>query len=78
MNGVARSLVFGAIAACAYSAHAAVTLVEGGHTLTQIVDSAVPLDPSQTALDTACTIGNDANIESIAIDPATGTLYVQS
>ena len=57
---------------------AAVTLIEPGHVLTQIVDSAVPLHPSQTALDTACIVfGNTGNIESIAIDSSTGTLYVQ-
>ena len=54
-----------------------VTLVEPGHTLTQLVDSAFPLHPSQPALDAACAFGNQGNIESIGIDPATGTLYVQ-
>lgn len=56
---------------------AAVVLIEPGHTLNQLVDSVVPLDPSQTQLDTACAFGNTGNIESIGIDAATGTLYVQ-
>ena len=54
-----------------------VVLVEPGHTLSQIVDSAVPLHPSQTGLDTLCSFGDEGNIESIGIDKATGTLYVQ-
>lgn len=55
------------------TAFAQVTLVEGGHTLIQHVDSAAPLHPSQTQLETLST----GNIESIAIDKNTGDLYVQ-
>ena len=65
------------VALAAGTSDAAVTLEEPGHVLNQIVDSGVPLDPSQTALDTACAFANVGNIESIAIDPATGTLYTQ-
>ncbi len=54
-----------------------VTLVEAGHSLSQIVDSAVPLHPSQAALDSACAFGNAGNVESVGVDAATGTLYIQ-
>jgi hypothetical protein len=64
-------------ALAAGTSEAAVTLVEPGHTLNQIVDSGVPLNPTQPALDTACAFGNAGNIESIGVDPATGTLYTQ-
>ena len=56
------------------TAHAQVTLVEPGHTLRKIVDSVAPLDPSQVLLDT---LTPNADIESIAVDRATGDLYVQ-
>ena len=70
--------IFGvSLAVTVTSVQAAVTLIEPTHTLTQLVDSAVPLHPSQAALDVACAFGNAGNIESIGIDPATGTLYVQ-
>lgn len=52
--------------------HAQVVLVEAGHVLNQIVDSAVPLHPSQALLEV---FGHD--IESIGIDPSTGDLYIQ-
>ena len=48
-----------------------VVLVEGSHTLTQLVDSSVTLDPSQAILD------DRASIESIGVDPSTGDLYIQ-
>ena len=50
-----------------------VTLVEPGHTLNQIVDSAVPLTPSQAILDDF-----NGGIESIGCDSATGTLFIQT
>jgi hypothetical protein len=53
------------------------TLVEPGHTLIKLVDSFAPLDPSHVLLDQGCIFGNQGNIESIGIDPATGMLYVQ-
>ena len=48
-----------------------VALVEGSHTLSQLVDSSVPLDASQAMLDDL------ASIESIGVDPSTGDLYIQ-
>jgi hypothetical protein len=39
------------------AAQAGVALVEPGHSLNQLVDSAVPLDPSQTALEAGCVGG---------------------
>lgn len=56
---------------------AAVSLVESGHTLAQVVDSFAPLHPSQSQLESACSLGSQALIESIGTDRSTGTLYVQ-
>lgn len=53
---------------------AQVVLVEPGHFLVQHVDSAIPLDPTQPQLDVTAPNGN---LESIAIDPVTGDLFVQ-
>lgn len=51
-----------------------VNLVEPGHKLARHVDSAIPLHPSQVQLDAFAT---PVDIESIAIDPFSGDLYVQ-
>jgi hypothetical protein len=68
------------LAICAPAA-GSVTLAEAGRVLRQIVDSGVPLHASQTLLDTACAFQSDPfipnNIESIAVHPVTGTLWVQ-
>ena len=53
---------------------AQVVLVEPGHKLARHVDSAVPLHPTQALLEG---ILPTADIESIAVDPANGDLYVQ-
>ena len=55
-------------------AHAQVTAVEAGHTVTKLVDSIVPVDPSDTLLETTLPVGT---IESIAVDPLTTNIYVQ-
>lgn len=60
--------------ATAASASSQVVLVESGHKLARHVDSAVPLHPSQTQLDAFV---SPADIESIAIDPFSGDLYIQ-
>ena len=63
----------GAVLAFAAAAPSAqVVLVEGGHQLIQHVDSSIPLDPTQDRLD------DGLPIESIAVDPGTGDIYVQS
>jgi hypothetical protein len=59
------------------TAQAGVVLVEGGHILNPLVDSQNPLHGSQGQLDSACVFGAAGNIESIGVDPATGTLFVQ-
>ena len=51
----------------------AVTVVEPGHTLRLIADSAAPLDPSQAGLGLFPSVG----IESITYDEAEDLLYVQ-
>lgn len=53
---------------------AQVVLVEPGHALRKIVDSAEPLDPSQTRLDT---VAPDGGIESIGVNQSATALYVQ-
>jgi hypothetical protein len=68
---IPQLLVFSAPALCAT---AQVVVVEVGHVATKHVDSALPLHPSQTLLDT---VDPSSEIESIAIDPATGDLFVQ-
>lgn len=73
-HGIVPAVAVGSLLLAVPGAWAQVTLVEPGHTLNQIVDSAVPLHPSQTLLDTTMPIGD---IESIGIDPSTGDLYVQ-
>jgi hypothetical protein len=55
-----------------------VVLVEPGHTMTKLVDSAFPSHPSQIDLDFACEFEpNSYDIESIAVDESTGRLWVQ-
>ncbi|OFW00098.1 MAG: hypothetical protein A3F68_01490 [Acidobacteria bacterium RIFCSPLOWO2_12_FULL_54_10] len=55
-------------------AKAQVVLVEPGHALNQIVDSAVPLNPTQALLETTLPVGE---IESVGIHPVTGDIYIQ-
>ena len=78
IRSLSRAVLGLAVLACAsWPGLATVTLVEPGHTLTQIADSCAPLDPSQTQLDTACAFGNAGNIESIAVDSTGATVWVQ-
>lgn len=70
----ALAVMIAALGLTVHGANAQITPVEPGHSLSPIVDSVFPRDPSQTLLETTAPVGD---IESIGVNPGTGDLYIQ-
>jgi len=76
-RGLLACLILTGLALSAAPAPALVELLDPSYTLRLIADSGAPVHPSQPDMDRLCAFGDEGTIESIGIDPATRTLYIQ-